>query len=82
MQRLGLHSSDLDISADTPASSISEDFSYLSSTPNQKRDHGLALWIILDKLSSFAVSKPSPKQVEKVKLAFDEDKPQSLGAYN
>ena len=79
LQRIGLQPSDLDISVETPSSSLSEDFSHLTSTPNQQinhRDPGIVLWMILDKLSSLAASKSLPP-VDKVKQASE--KPLTLG---
>ena len=78
LQRLGLNLSDLDITVDTPASSLSEEFSHLTSTPTPAAiDPGLGLWKILEKLSLLAASK-SFAQVGQVKFVED-DRPKSLG---
>ena len=79
LQRVGLNLSDLDVTTDTPASSLSEDFIHLTSTPTaQAKDPTLTLWIILEKLSLLAASKPIVQR-EKSKFLVEEDKPKSLG---
>jgi len=79
LQRLGLNLTDLDITADTPASSLSEEFVHITSTPIQAKDTTLALWTIMEKLSLLAASK-SFAQFEKPRLVVvQDDKPKSLG---
>ena len=80
LQRLGIESRDLDISIETPSSSISENV-HLDASLSQRQDQRtLTIWKIFDKLSSLAATKTSTPR-GKVKFASfnDEEKSLSLG---
>ncbi|XP_076820394.1 uncharacterized protein LOC143465803 isoform X3 [Clavelina lepadiformis] len=79
LERLGLQSTDVDVTMETPESSASEDFPQCSSTPNRSKDHLPLLWSIMEKISMLAAGKFVDEKEKKFAAEVEKSPPKTLG---